>query len=207
MNLESINVRWAGRCIVAGSGPSLTPEVAEACRGERVIAINDAYRLMPWADVLYSCDASWWTAHNGCPDFQGEKWTSHSVSPANDKTKFADKYRLRVVKGVLKPGFSADPEFIHYGRNSGFQAVNLALLWGADPVILVGFDMRLVSEREHFFGNHQAPLRPSGPFSLFIGAFEKAAKETPMGERILNATPGSGLTCFPMVDLADALSP
>jgi hypothetical protein len=36
--------------------------------------VNDAYRRMPYARALYAADAQWWTLHNGCPEFAGEKW-------------------------------------------------------------------------------------------------------------------------------------
>lgn len=206
MRLERAERRGAGRCIVAASGPSLTPEVADICRGERVVVVNDAYRLLPWAFVLYACDTAWWDYHKGCPDFAGEKWTSHSLSPKNDKTMVADRLGLRVIEGRGNAGFSRDPQHINYGGNSGFQAVNLALLWGYDPVILVGFDMQPVGGKTHFFGDHKAPLRQAGLWPTWIGNFNKAAEMLwHPRPTILNATPDSALKCFPMVDLAEAL--
>src|SRR5687768_12539012 len=167
MRLERAERRWSGRCIVAASGPSLTPEVAEMCRGERVVAVNDAYRLMPWAEVTYACDAGWWEIHRKNV-LASERWTSHSLSPKNDKTMVADRLGLRVIEGRGNVGFSRDPGFINYAGNSGFQAVNLALLWGADPVILVGFDMRQVDGKTHFFGRHKPPLRDSAQWGPWI---------------------------------------
>lgn len=207
MQLERAERRWSGRCIVAASGPSLTPETATMCRGERVIAVNDAHRLLPFAAVLYACDGTWWEAHGGCLDFAGERWSSHSLAPKNDKTAIADRFGLRVIAGVNNAGFSRDPARIHYGNNSGFQAVNLALLWGADPIILVGFDMRHVGGKGHFFGEHPPPLKPGGSYLAWIGNFAKAAEMLghPRRPTILNATPGSALTCFPMVALAETL--
>lgn len=206
MHLECAERRWSGRCIVAASGPSLTPEVAALCCGHRTIAVNDAYRLLPWADVLYACDRAWFEHHKGCPDFAGEKWTTHSLSPKNDKREIADRFGLRVIEGADNIGFSRDPARIHYGNNSGFQGVNLAILWGADPIVLVGFDMRRVDGKTHFFGEHKAPLRPPASFHKWIGNFAKAAELlAPPRPRILNATSGSALKCFPMVDLAEVL--
>lgn len=205
MRLVSADRRWAGRCVVAASGPSLTPNVAALCRGERVIAVNDAYKLLPFADVLYACDSAWYEHHKGCRDFAGERWTSHSLSPKNDKRQLAERYGLRVIAGEDRPGFSADPAKVHYGNNSGYQAVNLAILFGADPIILVGFDMRAIDGKRHFFGNHEAPLRDGHSFTTWVNNFERAAKMLSGGPRIINATPGSALKCFPMVGLDEAL--
>lgn len=158
---------------------------------------------MPWADVLYGCDAKWWNKHKGCPDFQGEKWSSHDDG-TNKKWAEAEKYGLSLVAGDDKPGFSSDPAVIHYGSNSGFQALNLALLWGAKEIVLVGFDMRRVAGKAHFFGEHPPALQTGGAYERFVPQFERA--KVPEGVRILNATPGSALTCYPMVDLSEALN-
>lgn len=194
--------------MVAASGPSLTPEVASLVQGQNLIAVNDAYRLLPFAQILYACDASWWTVHKGCPDFRGEKWSSHTVTGRvrhNDKTGLAERYRLNLIEGADGDSFSLDPARIHYGSNSGFQAVNLAILFGATRIILVGFDMGQKDGKRHFFGDHPAGLRNTANYAGFIRAFDRAAKKLPPHIEILNATPGSALRCFPMVSLHDAL--
>jgi hypothetical protein len=190
--------------IVAASGPSLTPEVAEQCRGHTVIAVNDAYKLFPFARYLYACDASWWKFNKGCPKFAGEKWSSHSAG-SDDKSEAAKKFGLSLIDGDRSDGFSLTPGRIHYGNNSGFQAINLFLLWGFNPILLVGFDMRLVDHKGHFFGDHQYPLRRIGSFSRWLKLFEAAAKELPKRYEIINCTPDSALTCFPQMDLGEAL--
>lgn len=206
MQLVTAEARWAGRrCFVAASGPSLTEEVFAALGGELVLAVNDAYRLLPHAAVLYACDAAWWDLHKGVPNFTGERWTSHGLAPKNDKRHIAGKYQLHVIAGLEQPGFSRKSSVIHYGNNSGFQAVNLAILFGADPIILVGFDMREINGKRHFFGNHKAPLGERMAFSVWIGNFAKAAKMLGPTPRIINATPGSALTCFPRMSLAEVL--
>jgi hypothetical protein len=199
---------WRGEtCVVAASGPSLSCDVAGALLSVlahvRVIAVNDAWLMTPWADLLYACDAAWWDQQKGTK-FTGEKWSSHHAN-GNDKLEAARKYGLKLIDGKTEKGFSADPCCIHYGGNSGFQAVNLALLLGAKRIILVGFDMRQVGTRSHFFGDHPKPLRRTSSYDRFISEFAFAAKTVPAGVTVLNATPGSALKCFPMVDLTQAL--
>jgi hypothetical protein len=214
MMVAKVERRWEGRtCIVAATGPSLTPQVAEDCRGYPVIAVNDAYRLIPWADVLYACDAAWWNAHRGCPDFAGEKWSSHCV-PSNDKQGAASKYGLKLVAGKSDKGFSLDPSCIHYGGNSGFQGVNLAILFGTARILMVGFDMREVAAppghggvglKKHFFGDHKPPLRNPSSFKHYIKRFDEAARLPRGGVEIINCTPGSALRGFPMMRLPEAM--
>lgn len=206
--LKPVPSDWDGFCIVAATGPSLTPKVADLCRGHRVIAVNDAYRLMPWAELLYACDEAWWAIHEGCPDFAGERWSSHGDAMHNNKLPAAEKYGLNLVRGSDERGFSTDPKQINYGGNSGFQAVNMALhkIGWKGRVALVGFDMRKVDGKAHFFGDH-----PKGLTKTRVGyvnwpkAFAKAAKELPATVEIVNCTQGSAMTCFPMMELSDAL--
>jgi hypothetical protein len=194
--------------VVAATGPSLTPDVADACRGQNIIAVNDAYRLLPFAQMLYACDAKWWEVHKGCPDFQGEKWSSHGLPGRvrhNDKTEVAARYGLHLVAGQDGEEFSLDPEVITYGSNSGFQAINLALLLGAKRIVLVGFNMQAVNGSRHFFGDHGRGLRNTSSYSNFIRAFERAARKLPPEIQIVNATPNTALRCFRMMPLEKAL--
>jgi len=155
--------------------------------------------------VLYACDAAWWHHHKGVMEFQGEKWSSHGITDRirhNDKSEVALKYGVNLVGGKdSHTGFSLDPAVIHYGSNSGYQAVNLAILMGATRITLVGFDMH----GTHFFGKHPPGLRNANSYANFIAAFDRAAKRLPPHIQIFNATPGSALRCFPMVSLDVAL--
>lgn len=202
---------WPGaRCIVAATGPSLTEDVAEECRRAhaagvvKVIAVNDACRLMPWADAMYACDRAWWKHHQGTA-FPGPKWSSHHKD-GNDKLDVAAEFGINLVAGRVAKGFSVDPALIHYGMNSGFQAVNLAILFGAATIVLVGFNMQHVDGKKHFFGDHPGKLQRGAKYERFAIPFEQAAKNMPAGVTILNATPKSALKCFPIVRLADVLA-
>lgn len=193
---------------MAASGPSLPLLVDEACAsGLPTIAVNDAYRIMPWADVLYACDEHWWDHHEGARNFRGEKWSSHEQGDqhANDKRAAAEKYGLHLVRGSDGDGFSFDPSLIHYGSNSGFQAVNLAILFGCKRIVLIGFDMRRIDGRAHFFGEHPKPLFDGTDYSRFLSPFKRAARTLPSTISIVNATPDSDLRCFPMKILSDAI--
>lgn len=209
--LQRIKPRFTDRCVVAATGPSLTQDVADLCRGIPVIAVNDAWRLLPFADVLYAADADWWDHHRGCPEFAGERWSSHDLL-SNRKFDQAARYDIHLVRGAQGEGFSTDPRRIHYGRNSGFQAVNLAILFGAKRILLVGFDMWATGGKRHFFGDHPDRLHNEKSadeltryFGGFLREFDGAARTMPPGVTIINCTPGSALRCFPSRDLATEL--
>ena len=211
MESEKIEPRWSGgSVIIAGSGPSLTTEIADLCRNQRVIAVNDAYRLIPWAEILYACDARWWRVHEGCPKFAGEKWTSYHEGRRAHVADVAKRYKLHVCLGEKKDSFSLSPDRISYGRNSGFQAMNLAMLWGAAQIILVGFDFRLgkdnrLKPKRHFFGDHPRGLASTSNYPEWVKAMHNAAKQLPAHISVINCTPGSAIKCFPMGNLKEIL--
>ena len=160
---------------------------------------------MPWADKLYGCDERWWRVHEGT-DFAGEKWTTHGDANNNDKREIARLYNVNLVQGLSAndKGFSTDPSVIHYGDNSGYQAINMAILLGSPYIVLVGFNMSRPGGKAHFFGGHPAGLTDQERYERWVPQFELAAKEL-TDVVIINATPDSALTCFPQMDLEDAL--
>lgn len=171
----------------------------------RVIAVNDAHRLLPEADILYACDARWWDFHKGVQAFEGERWTQTAAGGSD----CAKRWGLELVEG--RPGNipSLSGGAITHGGNSGFQAVNLAALQGARRIILLGFDMGCAPDgRRHFFGNHEdARLNVLPAFRLFVKAFTVAAPVyREAGVEILNASRRSALTCFPKISLEPALA-
>lgn len=95
------------------------------------------------------------------------------------------------------------------GGNSGFQALNLAVQWGAKCIILIGFDMTDQSG-VHWYGRNNWP-RANNPdhnnFKRWIDAFTKAAPQLErMGVDVVNASPNSALKCFKHRSIAEALS-
>jgi len=114
---------------------------------------------------------------------------------------------LNLVAGKHADGFSLDPAAIHYGSNGGFQGTNKAILRGANPILLVGFNMSNgAGGQRHFFGNHPESMHNTIPYERFIPAFRTAAKMLPPEIKIINCTPDSKLDCFPKMDLAETLS-
>lgn len=208
MDLQRVEPRWRDElCIIAATGPSLTAEVAEQCRGHRCIAINNAYKLLPFADILWACDAKWWLNEYDAT-FSGEKWSGHHDKIDNKKAA-AEKYGLNVVAGDRQYNFSLSPDMIHYGREGGFQSINLAILLGANPILLVGFDMQMVNGKRHFFGEYKNTqwVRASGEdYRRQAEVIARAAAKLPPHIKIINCTPGSALTCFQLASLESCIA-
>ena len=111
MQLQRIKPDWQCPVVVAATGPSLTPAVAAEVRRARwplekcrVVAVNDAYRLLPYADILYACDERWWEVHIGDvrKSFYGERWSSHEgpAGTTNDKSRIPAEWGLNFVRGT-----------------------------------------------------------------------------------------------------------
>lgn len=188
---------WTGRiCVVLASGPSLDPsQVARAMAADvEVIAVNSTFRMAPMADVVYAGDFLWWKTHineaRRAVSMSTQFWTQDSTA--------AERYGLNRIKGVNRPGLGLNA--IHANGNSGFQAINLAYLFGCRRVLLLGFDMKLGPNGErHWHPDHPGPLMQAQTFEEWRHKSTLLARDlVAEGCEVINCTPGSALTCFPM---------
>lgn len=182
--------------ICIASGASLTKSDVEYCRGEgRIYVVKECHLLAPWADVLYAADEDWWDFNKGVPEFKGEKWTVSREA--------SQKWDLNYVPGDSQIEWGTSLDLIAYGGNSGFQALNLAVLQGASRVILLGYDMQFTSGRKHWHtGKVNRPMRGSN-YADWLKRFDKAAPHIPVP--VFNASRNSAIKCFPKVTLTDIL--
>jgi len=164
-------------------------------RGE-VIAVSDAVRLAPWATVLYSCDAGWWKARNGMPEFPGERFAGQAAE-------------VDGIKIAMAPSTGDGPVLSATGGNSGYQAILLAVARGHRRLILLGFDCKFGDKGAvHFHGKHREPLRNPGKanFDRWAGWFERLAPALRcLGVEVINCSRDTALTCFPRMPLERAL--
>lgn len=169
---------WA----VLATGPSMSQSVANAVRGRCcVVAVSDAYKLAPWANVLVSADKAWWDHNPEALRFPGKKY---GAMPEFNAVPGVERFR---VSG---------------GTNSGLLGLMVSVHLGATKVLLCGFDMH--SPGEHFFGRHPKPLKSTTADRM--AAFRRQFMTfKPKGVEIINCTPGSELKVYPMGRLEDEL--
>jgi hypothetical protein len=183
---------------IIGAGPSLTPDDCEYVRGRvtATIAVNMAYKLAPWADVLYGCDGSkFWKWQKGVPSFHGLKYAM---------TRNA--YGIPTLRNAGDPGLSLDPAALCTGQNSAYQSVGIARHFGAKRIILLGVDMKRGPKGQKHFqgGDHQDGSQP--PFRLCLSLWATiVAPLQAQGIEVINCTPNSALTVFPCRALREAL--
>jgi hypothetical protein len=191
--------------IVIASGPSLTrAAVDEVCCSDvpwPIIAVNSTamFRGLS-ADVIYGGDLMWWKKHEPA----ARRAQPHASMWTCDRTA-AERYGLSHMKGVQRPGLGKN--LIHLNGNSGFQAINLAYLFGARRILLLGFDMKPGPNGEkHHHPDHPLPCVQAQTFEQWIYASTKLAEDLRTGGcEVINCTPGSALTVWPYVPLEEAL--
>lgn len=198
--LEQLRERFSGQTtLVFATGPSLPGLWAGRRSDLPKIAVNDSWQIVRGADILYASDMKWYVYHKGVPGFRGGLKVCYGATPFDD---------VVCVQGSRKGARGYDPElgYVCHGSNSGHAAVHLAAQLGANPIVLVGFDMRLVNGKQHYFGKHPVQIRNASNYIAWCHNYRRLGQElAPHGIEILNATPGSALTCFRQVRLEDVL--
>jgi len=175
--------RWAGATVAClASGPSLSVEQLASVRdwqgpGHHVIAVNTTFKSAPWADVLFAMDRRWWTHYlaEAKATFHGELWTS----------------AIKIVGVNTAPSAKLGSL-----GNSGAGAILLARYFGAERVVLLGYDGRRGPKGEvHHHGDH--PKRLSNALSLpkWAGQFERMATRL-NGMDVVNCSPETAIRVF-----------
>jgi hypothetical protein len=185
---------WPGeRCFVICGGESVRAQkdLIRQLKG-RVIAVKHGVFLRPDADVLF---------------FAGER--PQEIAPVCLKAYQGDTV---VVRGKGHPVFpesakrigrtpephtalSDDPTTVA-GYDAGTSAINLAYLFGATEIVVLGMDMQ---GGRWFTGEitHYLPQPPERDFQTHMGPLPELAKDAERkGIRIVNCSPTSRVTCF-----------
>lgn len=191
--------KYEGKPIVlCATGPSL-PDAVETLREFKdkiiVFGINDAYKIIDFLDEHYACDTRWWNI-NG-EDFRAKYPELSSWSQCAESAK---KFNLQHIPGKHLKGLSTSPGLIHFGKNSGYQALNIAYLMGGSKFILTGYNMQVV-KKSHFFGEHPPGLNKKSPYPDFVRQFSTIQLD--IGRMIVNCTPNSALKIFDQADLRE----
>jgi hypothetical protein len=193
------------------TGPSLTLQQVETARrkGFVLFGCNNVWESVPDLAVHYACNEGWWVHYwsDALAKHPASKWTVNKVA--------AQKYGLNWIAEKDAPGLSQDPAVIHHGHGSGFTMLNLAYLMGASRIVLLGYDLKYAPDYNgtdkkvgktprHFFGEYPSALLHWPIFSVKDGVHVELVKlyESVAAQglvEIVNCTPGSAATCFPMM--------
>ena len=201
-----IELQFAERDVyVIGGGPSIAQCDLSVLADESVIAVNSSYKAVIDAGieggVLYFTDTGWWNSHR---DDLIERWLPREIVTMSRTAKREQPVLVRRIQHAVPS--ASFPENVYgssvvkHGNSSGHTAVALAVAMGAKRVILLGFDMRLVDGKSHFHTDYGDAISP-GVIEGWIEGFNgwnMAAND--IGVSIVNATPGSALDEFDMLN-------
>ena len=117
------------------------------------------------------------------------------------------KARRLPTKELRVNGLEIDPGYLATGRNGAYQAVGFAVHAGASRIILLGVDCRDGANGPHWHGKHPGALRnpDKGTYSSWIAAWATMFPALPVGVSVVNCSPGSAVTAFPMARLEEVL--
>lgn len=192
--------------VIIGAGPSAPADCIALGQQNfpmplKVIAINESWRLWPSADVLYASDSAWWRHAKNAGGFGGLK-----VSGSAEAAEAYGAAAVTVMRGCNEI-LLGSRGVIGSGGNSGFQALNLAVQFGARHVVLLGFDMQ-ITDGAHWHGRHADGL--NNPDAVNTANWRTALDGVApalarLGVRVINATERTGLPGFERLPIDRAL--
>lgn len=197
-----VQKHWAGEtCFVVAGGPSAR-DLPPRLDGENLIVVNSSYRRLPLADYLFFGDARWWEEELCSHEYELGTFGGDIVTCAAAVT---GPQVLR-LKRINPPPLADDPGTVAMRKTSLTGAINLAVHLGVARIVLVGADCKPGADgRTHHHAPHPWP-QTATCYAEWIGELTAIAPALDARKvTVVNASPGSALTCWPIVSLEDAL--
>ena len=211
--MTALPPRYTGTGIVCGTGPSIDDATIAAVNqsGLPVFCANRAWEIFR-CDVLHGCNFQFWELYwPQLKDTPFDKWTT--------RPELEGKYPgLNYIEERWVDGLSTDPTWISAHHGTGPQTLNIAFLYGCTRLLLVGWDMRFHGKksrteytRRRYLGedeltrNHWPMTGDNGEMTGLIKEME-TIKPADYGIEIINCTPGSAMTCFPMGSIHEEIA-
>jgi hypothetical protein len=184
---------WAGeRCFILCNGESIRSQRHQIPHLHgRIIAIKEAVRLRPDADVLFVAAEK---RVDILPDllkvFTGRYVIARNKVPAT----YPDSVK-RVCRTKDHTQLCTRPDHV-CGYDCGTSAINVAYHFGATEIVLLGMDMQGNRWCNGEF-DHPMPHIPDDHHARHISVLPDIAKDaTRKGIRIVNCSPTSRVTAF-----------
>lgn len=198
-------------CAIIATGPSLTKSQVDKVKHLPTIGVNRTFEFD--LDVIVGCNAQFWLHYwNQLKYYRCHKWATLE----HDRVKHLD---VNLIEARFMNGLSTDRSYIAHHHNSGAQAINIALHYGFKRMLLLGYDMRYPGKvdrftytgKRHYFGEDELTkkhwpiyVNADGTMAGFMQGFITIIPEK-YNIEIINCTPNSAMTCFPMMNLDEAL--
>jgi len=157
----SMDKRFKDQTVICvASGPSLTDEqirIAEESE-HPIIVVNDNFKKVILPDIIFATDIVWWCNNyldviDTIDPKYTELWTIKDIGQ-NFKKKRPHQYSIPINEVGYFQQSGLGLTKVHHGGNSGYIAINLAYLFGAKKIILIGYDHQHTYGKAHWFGDH-----------------------------------------------------
>jgi len=200
------NNAWKGKpCFLVGGGPSLRGFNFHKLDGHRTIGVNKSFIYFdPTINIsmdsrLYNWIVGGTLGKENKVDVRKRFYdtTAIRVWVRTHGYKFGSEVYI-LKASSLSFGYPSKMELgIHTGGNSGFCALQLAILLGANPIYLLGYDMKGENEKQAWWHNGYPQMQPVGVYKQFKAVFERfSAFVAERGIQVVNLNPDSELRCF-----------
>ncbi len=192
---------WKGqRCFIIGGGESLKGFDFSKLKNELVIGINRAFEVID-CTINFAMDNN---LYNWIKTGRLGEETSEKFYNIKGFHVWVDSGGYNYPKGIFILKGSGTHRLSRSMRdgiagesNSGFGAVSLAHCLGANPIYLLGFDMKGRSGRQSWWHKGYPSNQRGDVYKVFINDFKRAAPELEKrGIQVINLNPDSELKCF-----------
>lgn len=189
----SIPREWPGaRCFILCNGESIRAQRKAIPKLQgRIIAIKEAVRLRPDADVLFvAAEKRVDIVPDLLPIFRGQYVIARNKVPATYPA-----YVKRISRTKDHTQLCEQPDHV-CGFDTGTSAINIAYHFGATEIVLLGMDMAGNRWCNGEF-SHPMPHIPADHHARHASVLPDIARDAKAkGIRIVNCSPISVLTCF-----------
>lgn len=191
--------------VVAG-GPSLLGFDWERLRlpGVDVVAVNLAFRPLPFARVIWWSDQRFFRWHEDAIRQHGAECKA-TARLSGDKAPYPDY--VTTLKFSGERGYDPVPGQLRHGNTSTYAAIHVGVDYGARRVAVFGLDMRrFPGLPAHWHEDH--PIQgDAGSYAKMILNFGHLARDlSAMGVEVVNASPESALESFTRLTHEEALA-
>jgi len=195
------------RCFIIGGGESLRGFDFSKLKGELVIGVNRAYETID-CTINYAMDNNlyhWITkgrlgqeAKKKFEDYKGiPVWLDSAGYDYPRGIFILNKLGLHKKTNVMKDGLRS-------GHSAGFGALSLAICLGANPIYLLGFDMKGKDGQQAWWHDGYPDNQNDKVYEGFIVDFKRIVKELKKNNiQVINLNPESRLKCFEFGEFED----
>ena len=195
-------------CYIIGGGSSLEDFPWDSLRGQNVIGCNAAFYMgADLVPIMIFGDGAFLKKHRtGLNQYAEAGGQVITCSPAAVTKRFDPPEYLKQIDKQEK-GLAIDA--VGWNRNTGSAAINLALLLGANPIYLLGYDMQLTKGKKNFHNAYNDTPNPKA-YERFADGMILVARDLKLlfpNRCVINLEDGtSALNVFPKESLKNHLS-